>query len=504
MKRFSDMTSTPTILDTTSTWNAYRKRYGSLVLSLILIAVAFAILVVIKRGDPFFPIWSALAFPALMVSPFIISTLPIRVAIKALLVGIVLLVIVPFVGLEDTFYLELGIQIGIFSSLALGLNIVVGFAGLLDLGYVAFFAIGAYLWGIFTSTGPTVLKLSGSLAAPGTFYLFIFIAVAAAALAGILLGLPVLRLRGDYLAIVTLGFGEMIRLFVSNLSNISSDPKVKINITNGAQGLLDIARPPLPPVLVDLVNLLDRTFNLEISNPTASAEQLFFYLLVLFIGAIIIVVAFRLDNSPIGRAWTAIREDETAAIAMGVPLVRMKLLAFAMGASFAGAMGVIYASKLTYVDPTSIRFEESILILVIVIVGGMGSIRGVLLGGVVVLLLNRQILKNISDFLGYLRNINYVIPIINYPINDWPRELEPVKYERLVFGLLLVLMMIFRPAGILPASRRRMEIETKMGKAKDEPVIDAEAKERIEGAENLINQPNLRQDLESGDPNNAS
>jgi branched-chain amino acid transport system permease protein len=492
---------------------SFFQRYRSAVLAIGFVVIAFALLLLIDRTNLLFPLWSSIAFPMLAIAPFVILAAKISTKLKVFLILVMLLFIVPYLGIEDSFYLELVVQIGIFAAMALGLNIVVGFAGLLDLGYIAFFAVGAYAWGIFASTqSNNVVLKSNALASPESFYIFLFIGVGLAALAGVLLGLPVLRLKGDYLAIVTLGFGEMIRVLVSNLSNISSDPLVKINITNGAQGLPGILRPPLPDFVFEQIRALANTMHsagllkivLTDSQVQSLGYQFFFYFLVLLIGALVVIIAGRLDNSPIGRAWTAIREDEIAARAMGVPLVRMKLLAFAMGASFAGAMGVIYAAKQTFVSPESFSFNQSIFILVIVIVGGMGSIRGVILGAVTVTLLNLQILPNLSLLLNSLKSSNDVAPWIRDIVKAWPPQLEPAKYQRFVFGILLVIMMIFRPAGILPASRRRMEIETKMGKAKDETVIDAEAKERIEGAENLINQPNLRQDLESGDPNNAS
>jgi branched-chain amino acid transport system permease protein len=272
------------------------------------------------------------------------------------------------------------------------------------------------------------------------------------ALAGILLGLPVLRLRGDYLAIVTLGFGEMIRIIARNMDQ-------PINITNGSQGLFDVNQPPLPQFWLDFVAWLGTTLNIRINNVEPVAQQLLFYFIGIAIVSIIIIVARRLDDSPIGRAWTAIREDEVAAIAMGVPLVRMKLLAFATGASFAGAIGVLYGAKQTFVSPESFSLIQSISILAMVIVGGLGGIRGVMLGAAVVTLLNLQVLKNFSLQLNALRNVDFVVPIVNFHITDWPTQLEPAKYERLVFGLLLIIMMIFRPAGILPEPRRRMEMQ---------------------------------------------
>ncbi|HLY25548.1 MAG TPA: hypothetical protein VKQ72_04360, partial [Aggregatilineales bacterium] len=428
-------------------WDRYPAAAG-----IAFVAIAIGFLSIINRNFLLFPLWSSIAFPMLAVSPFVIFGLKMPGRLKVALVLLVVLIVVPLLGFSDGFYLELAIQIGIYGTLALGLNIVIGFAGLLDLGYIAFFAVGAYLWGVFASTGGnTIIVQSNALAAPGLFWLFILGGIGLAALFGIMLGLPVMRLRGDYLAIVTLGFGEMIRILVSNLNNVSSDPAVTINITNGAEGLPGIASPPLPPFLFSGIQGIAKMLPFaHVNNPQAFTYQLFFYGLVVLIAAVAVLVATRLDNSAIGRAWTAIREDEIAARAMGVPLVKMKLMAFAMGASFAGAMGTIYAAKQTFVSPESFSFNQSIFIVVIVIVGGMGSIRGVLTGAVAVTLLNLQILPNFSLLINSFKNDSTVAPWIQSVFQAWPAQLEVAKYQRFVFGILLVLMMIFRPAGLVP------------------------------------------------------
>jgi branched-chain amino acid transport system permease protein len=224
--------------------------------------------------------------------------------------------------------------------------------------------------------------------------------------------------------------------------------------------LSGVSRPPLPQFWIDGTGSISRALNVTLPNVEPVAQQLLFYFIAIAMIAIIIVVARRLENSPIGRAWTAIREDEVAAIAMGVPLVNMKLLAFAAGAAFAGAMGVLYGAKQTFVSPESFSLIQSISILAMVIVGGMGGIRGVVLGAIVVTLLNLQVLKNVSLQINALRQIDYIVPVVNFHIADWPPQLEPAKYERFVFGLLLILMMIFRPAGLLPEPRRKMELQS--------------------------------------------
>jgi branched-chain amino acid transport system permease protein len=432
----------------------------------IYLVVVIVVLFSLNRAELLFPTFSTLAFPALVLSPFLILAAPLDQRVKLGLMALLIVVLMPLIGIFDTSYLELVIQICIFAGLALGLNIVVGFAGLLDLGYIAFFAVGAYIWSMFTSQAPTIFNINGWLVPSWAFFVFLIVGVILAAVVGILLGLPVLRLRGDYLAIVTLGFGEMIRVLVRNADQ-------PVNLTNGSQGLFDVARPPLPNPLIDFVTWTSNTLNFRVDNPQPVAQQLLFYFLAIIILGVIVVVARRLENSAIGRAWTAIREDEVAAIAMGVPLVRMKLMAFATGASFAGAIGVLYAAKQTFVSPESFSLIQSISILAMVIVGGLGSIRGVILGAVLVTLLNLQVLKNLSLQLNALRNIEYVVPIINWPITNWPSQLEPAKYERFVFGLLLIIMMIFRPAGILPEPRRKLEMQARKEETQSGTVAEA-------------------------------
>lgn len=437
------------------------------------VALALVILLSLDRRSVWFPLWSTVAFAPFILSPFVILNSPLPQRTKTSLILILVLIVMPLVGITDGGYLELSIQIAIFAGLALGLNIVVGFAGLLDLGYIAFFAVGAYLWGMFSASNvPTVFALNGWIVPAWAFYLFIPLGVLLAGFVGILLGLPVLRLRGDYLAIVTLGFGEMIRVIARNMDQ-------PINFTNGSQGLSGVARPPLPGFSIDFTASIGQALGISMPNPAAVAQQLLFYFIAIVLLGIIILVARRLDDSPIGRAWTAIREDEVAAIAMGVPLVRMKLLAFASGAAFAGAIGVLYAAKQTFVSPESFSLIQSISILAMVIVGGLGGIKGVILGAMIVTLLNLQILTNFSLQINALRNINYVVPVINYPIRDWPTQLEPAKYQRLVFGLLLIIMMIFRPEGLMPEPRRKMEMHShtpdpdEMARL-EEPVVAAE------------------------------
>jgi branched-chain amino acid transport system permease protein len=362
--------------------------------------------------------------------------------VKLWLGALVLLWLMPILGFINGYYLEVAIQIGIFVALALGLNIVVGFVGLLNLGFVAFYAIGAYLWAIFGSPQANQFIAGGLFPlSPNWFFVFLLLSIVVGALTGTLLGLPVLRLRGDYLAIVTLGFAEVVRALVNNLDK-------PVNLTNGPRGISPITKPPLffQPVLEFI----------GVKFSEAQLYPLYFYFLILLMVCVIVLVTRRLEDSRIGRAWKAIREDEVAAAAMGVPVVRMKLLGFAVGASFASAVGVLFAAKQVFINPESFTFMESIGVLAMVILGGMGSIPGAVLGATGVTVLNLQLLKGLSLWLNGLRQSGAVLSIPwlgSYSLSQLPAQFEPAKYERMVFGLILILMMIFRPQGILPPRR---------------------------------------------------
>jgi branched-chain amino acid transport system permease protein len=377
-------------------------------------------------------------------SLLLLCYVPAPLKIKIYLAALVLLILIPFLGTFNGYYLEVAIQIGIYVALALGLNIVVGFVGLLNLGFVAFYAIGAYLWAIFGSPQANEFIRGGFFPLSANwFFLFLIFSIVVGALTGTLLGLPVLRLRGDYLAIVTLGFAEVVRALVNNLDK-------PINITNGPKGISPIVKPPLffKPWLEFL--------GLEIADSTL--YPLYFYFLILVMALLIILITRRLEDSRVGRAWKAIREDELAASAMGVPVVRMKLFAFAVGASFASAVGVLFAAKQVFINPESFTFMESIGVLAMVILGGMGSIPGAILGATGVTILNLQLLKGLSLWLNGLRQsgAELTLPLLgSYSLSQLPAQFEPAKYERMVFGLILILMMIFRPQGILPPRRNR-------------------------------------------------
>ena len=306
----------------------------------------------------------------------------------------------------------------LFTLLALGLNIVVGFAGLLDLGYVAFYAVGAYAYALLASP-------HFGLHLP--FWLALPIGAAIAALFGLLLGAPTLKLRGDYLAIVTLGFGEIVRIFLNNLSR-------PVNITNGPQGIS----------LIDPFSIGGVSFakNEAFLGVMISGPMKYYWFLLLVLVAVI-AINLRLQNSRIGRAWEAVREDETAARAMGIDTTRIKLLAFAMGASFGGVAGGMFAAIQGFISPESFVLTESIMVVAMVVLGGMGNIRGVILGALL---------------------LSFVPEILRYTIAPLQQAVlgrtlvEPEVLRMLVFGFALVLIMLFRPAGLLPSAVRKREL----------------------------------------------
>jgi branched-chain amino acid transport system permease protein len=302
-------------------------------------------------------------------------------------------------------------KIGIYALLAVGLNVVVGFAGLLDLGYIAFYAIGAYVAAYFTGALPVQPPFILN-----DFYI-LFFAVGAAMIAGLILGAPTLRLRGDYLAIVTLGFGEIITILAVNLDSVT-------NGSRGAPGITSFS-----------------FHTLGINYAWGLSQTPYYYLLLVF-ALIIMVAVHRLENSRVGRAWTAIREDEVAAQACGIPPVRYKLMAFAIGASTSGFAGVLYAAKISFINPSSFTVTFSILVLVLVIFGGMGSLVGPVAGAAA-----------IQWFFAYVQKHDGApIPGIGVKI-----PIEPVDIY-LYVGALLIIMMIFRPQGIIPSRRRAREI----------------------------------------------
>ncbi len=361
-----------------------------------------------------------------------VTSAPVRRG--GLLLLIVVLLLFPYVEGNDADIDSLA-NAAAYASLALGLNIVVGFAGLLDLGYAAFFAIGAYVYGVFTSFqvmphwsgfwqpfallglvqkinqgGPDLVHFTLS------FWLALPLAALVTAFFGVLFGAPTLRLRGDYLAIVTLGFGEIVPIVARNTPSV----------TNGAAGLNGVQAPTL--------------FGY---NFTVQATP--YYYVGLALVALLMFASFRLRDSRVGRAWMAVREDETAASAMGVDRTRFKLLAFAIGAAFAGAVGVFYIAKLQTATPDMFGFPVSVMILVMVVLGGMGSVWGVVVGAVLLSLLQSWFLPDLTDWLHMLG------AAIG---SDWMQQVDLARSIELIFGILLVLMMLFRRDGLIPATQR--------------------------------------------------
>jgi branched-chain amino acid transport system permease protein len=315
----------------------------------------------------------------------------------------VLLLLFPFTQEGNTFWIQVTAQAGLFVLAALGLNIVVGSAGLLDLGYVAFFGIGAYTAAI---TGNALLT-NVNFHIPFILVVFI-VAPAVAAFFGVLLGAPTLRLRGDYLAIVTLGFGEIVRITLNNL-----DP-----ITRGPNGISSIPDP--------VIGGWSMGEGFSVAGYEISGNSVYFYLL-LFLISLTLATIYRLNDSRIGRAWVAVREDEVAAAAMGINTTIIKLLAFGAGAWFAGMAGAVNAHLLTQVSPDSYTFPFSVLILAMVVLGGLGNPPGVVLGAIILTFLPEKL-----------------------------REFSDIRF--LVFGFALILIMRFRPEGLLPSARRRREL----------------------------------------------
>lgn len=309
----------------------------------------------------------------------------------------------------------------LFVMLALGLNIVVGFAGLLDLGYIAFFAVGAYSYALLASP---------QFAVHWPFMVLLPLGAAIAAVFGILLGAPTLRLRGDYLAIVTLGFGEIIRVFLNNLNR-------PVNITNGPQGITLI--DPLQMGGFSLAQT--HTFAGLTFSPVHN-----YYLVFLVCAMLSIGLSLRLQNSRIGRAWVAIRDDELAASAMGINTRNVKLLAFAMGATFGGVAGGLFASFQGFISPESFQLIDSIMVLCMVVLGGMGNVAGVVLGAV--------LLTALPEALRYIGPLQ----------QSWFGEVmvDPADLRMLLFGLALVLMMLLRPEGLWPARRRQAAVAARV------------------------------------------
>ena len=345
------------------------------------------------------------------------------------------------------------VGMAIFTMMAIGLNFVVGYAGLLDLGYVAFFAIGSYTAGWFASGQFAKLNVRfggvGIVQGVTGIHISIWIVLAIAgiitAVAGVLIGLPTLRLRGDYLAIVTLGFGEIMPQIARNGDSLGG-----FNLTNGVNGITPIDPPGFGTWGHHHLGLPANYLTLG-----TNADRAFFWTALV----LVVITAFcsaRLRDSRLGRAWIAIREDEVAASAMGVPLMRTKTWSYATGAFFGGVAGAYYASYNSATDPTQFYFTISVFILSMVILGGMGSIPGVILGACFLTYLNLEGLSNVGTWINDHFSTNIDVP--NYSIG--------------IYGAIIVLVMLFRPEGLIPSRRRAAELHEGVH---DEPLYDAAA-----------------------------
>jgi len=360
-----------------------------------------------------------------------------------LLVALVFFVLIVFPFFRDPLdnFVDDMILALAYVVMALGLNIVVGFAGLLDLGYVAFYAFGAYTIGWFGSDHFAYINnekgihiFSGEFVSstPGihlNFLLILVVAAAICAVVGVIIGTPTLRLRGDYIAIVTLAFGEIIYRFAVNGDSIEFAKNYKL--TNGRQAISPIDQIDLP-----FFSEFDSAFNLR---P--------FYWFVLGLVALVLFCNFRLRDSRLGRAWIAIREDEVAAASMGVPLVKTKLMAYAAGAAFGGMAGAFLGSYLTSVNANNFQFGFSIFVLAMIILGGLGSIWGVVVGAVTLSFIN-----------------SYFIPDV---FNSIPRDLgldfDLTQLSFGIFGFLILIVMVLRPEGLIPERRRKIEFSEGLG-----------------------------------------
>jgi len=345
-------------------------------------------------------------------------------------------------GGSPNFLLSVAGDAGVYVLLTLGLNVVVGMAGLLDLGYAAFFAIGAYTYAFIASDHLAVTPLQTTLHVP--FWIVLLIALFVAASFGVIRGAPTLRLRGDYLAIVTLGFGEIVPRVFKNTSTW----------TSGVNGISALDTPELPiwfkgPWSGDPLAVVQ---NFKIFDPLG------YYVIMVVLLVICVVLVRNLQNSRMGRAWAAIREDEVAAAAMGVNTVQAKLLAFAIGAAFSGFAGTFYGAKLSPVSPENFGFSVSITVLVMVVLGGMGNIPGVMLGSLLIYLVIFMVLPSLPDTVTSIANA-IGLTGLTQASGDFPGIGEfAARLKFLIFGLILVLVMLLRPQGLLPSREREQEL----------------------------------------------
>jgi branched-chain amino acid transport system permease protein len=418
-----------------------------------LVIIAVALPVVLWAADQIeMPIVMGLILWALIAARVVLPDNPLvkRGFGVALIIWAILL---PFLSEEGSSFLEDSTLALAYVVMALGLNIIVGFAGLLDLGYVAFFALGALSAGWFMSgffvnasgEGVAILVSGPAADLPGIHMNFILVLVAAVivcATAGMIIGLPTLRLRGDYIAIVTLAFGEIIGRIVINGDEIKlgkipllGGPLESLvgngaKLTNGRQGITPIDKIDLPAL-----------------DPFTSLELRPWYFVALALVLLVLFVNYRLRDSRLGRAWIALREDEVAAASMGVPLVKTKLMAYATGGAFGGMAGVFLASYLNTVNADQFQFAFSIFVLSMIVLGGLGSIEGVVLGAIVLSFINNNLIPDV--------------------FNDYPSKIgldfDLTELSFGIFGFLLVIMMLLRPEGFIPERRRKLELVEHVG-----------------------------------------
>jgi branched-chain amino acid transport system permease protein len=353
---------------------------------------------------------------------------------KTLAIGVALLILPLVLQQFGNAWVRIADMALLYVLLAIGLNIVVGYAGLLDLGYVAFFAVGAYMYGLLAS--PHLFETFPAIAAmfPGGLHMPLWVivplAAALAGLFGMLLGAPTLKLRGDYLAIVTLGFGEIIRVFLNNLDQ-------PVNITNGPKGLNQI-----DPIHVFGVNLGKKIEFFGFEIPSVSL----YYYLFLFLVLVTVLISHRLEVSRIGRAWMAIREDEIAAKAMGLNTRNLKLMAFGMGATFGGVAGAMFAGFQGFISPESFSLMESVMIVAMVVLGGLGHLPGVVLGAV--------LLSALPEILRYVAG----------PLQSMTDgRIDAAILRQLLIALAMIVIMLMRPRGLWPSREHGKSLQAKEG-----------------------------------------
>ena len=357
----------------------------------------------------------------------------------------------------STYLISLAGHAGTYVLLAIGLNVVVGFAGLLDLGYAAFFAIGAYTYALFASQQLLASPIHHAYHFP--FWLMMFVGLLIAASAGAVLGFPTLRLRGDYLAIVTLGFGEIVPNVFYNLDQW----------TGGINAIGGIDQPVLPAWIT---GPWAGANDIAIVSPfNFSFDPVAYYVLIFVLVAGAIILVNNLQRSRLGRAWMAIREDEVAAAAMGINTVTTKLLAFAIGASFSGFAGAYYGASFGLVSPDDFLFLVSITVLVMIVLGGMGNIPGVIIGAVAIYFILNWFLPALPPNIESLAN-TFGFGALNDRNGDWPGLANATqRLTLLIFGLILVTMMLLRPQGLFPSRVREQELKHAVG-LEDEAAIE--------------------------------